>query len=189
MNHRHIPAFTCLFCLLLCRMVWGDPADDNISWLVLETRHTRLQYQSVTDLERFNHKIKYRKETFSLKRLFEEAKSQDLEGRVMEKLDALFERVQYILDMHRKMDKVKINLYKNPRQLHNTYQNIYKQPCRIRAWYEYRYNTVYLNLNDVHEGMVAHELAHGIIDHYLLVRPPPATAEILARYVDAHLKR
>jgi hypothetical protein len=31
-------------------------------------------------------------------------------------------------------------------------------------------------------------LAHFIIDHYLLVRPPAATAEILARYVDSHLK-
>jgi hypothetical protein len=30
-------------------------------------------------------------------------------------------------------------------------------------------------------------MAHSIIDNYLLVRPPKATAEILARYVDSHL--
>jgi hypothetical protein len=35
--------------------------------------------------------------------------------------------------------------------------------------------------------MLAHEMAHSIIDHYLRVRPPHATAEILARYVDGHL--
>ena len=44
-----------------------------------------------------------------------------------------------------------------------------------------------MNAEDVHEGMLAHEIAHSIIDHYLLVRPPRATAEILSRYVDAHL--
>jgi hypothetical protein len=36
--------------------------------------------------------------------------------------------------------------------------------------------------------MLAHEMAHCVIDHYLLIRPPMATAEILARYVDSHLK-
>ncbi|MEH0019750.1 MAG: hypothetical protein V6Z89_08855 [Desulfobacter sp.] len=35
--------------------------------------------------------------------------------------------------------------------------------------------------------MLAHEIAHAVVDHYLDVRPPRATAEILARYVDAHL--
>jgi hypothetical protein len=41
---------------------------------------------------------------------------------------------------------------------------------------------------DLHEGMLAHEMAHCIIDYFLLVRPPVASAEILARYVDEHLK-
>ena len=36
-------------------------------------------------------------------------------------------------------------------------------------------------------GMLAHEMAHAIIDDFLQVRPPMASAEILARYVDAHL--
>ena len=44
-------------------------------------------------------------------------------------------------------------------------------------------------MQDVHAGMLAHELAHAIIDHYLTVRPPAQTAEILARYVDSHLDR
>ena len=51
----------------------------------------------------------------------------------------------------------------------------------------YEYNTVYLNVQDVHEGMLAHELAHAIIDNFMAVRPPRATAEILATYVDKHL--
>ena len=91
--------------------------------------------------------------------------------------------------MRKKMKKVTINIYHNKNQLHEAYQEIYLSPCRVRAWYEYRFNTVYINVGDVHEGMLAHEMAHSIIDHYLLVRPPAATAEILARYVDSHLSK
>jgi hypothetical protein len=39
----------------------------------------------------------------------------------------------------------------------------------------------------MYEGILAHEIAHSIIDNYLLILPPKATAEILARYVDEHL--
>ena len=35
--------------------------------------------------------------------------------------------------------------------------------------------------------MLAHEMAHAIIDNFMKLRLPRATAEILARYVDAHL--
>jgi hypothetical protein len=34
---------------------------------------------------------------------------------------------------------------------------------------------------------LAHELAHAIIDHYLIVQPPKSTAEILARYTEEHV--
>jgi len=37
--------------------------------------------------------------------------------------------------------------------------------------------------------MLAHEIAHAIVDNYLSVRPPRATAEILARYVGKHLNK
>ena len=57
------------------------------------------------------------------------------------------------------------------------------------AWYLYQYHSIYINLEDLHEGILAHEMAHSIIDHYLIIRPPGATAEILARYVDSHLFR
>ena len=168
-------------------LAFAQPSDP-IEWLTLETRHTMIQYQSLKDLEKFSRKIKYKAEDFSLKQLFAASESDDFNGRLIKKVDALFERVQEILDMRKKMNKVTIHIYKDKNQLHGAFLKIYMRPCNIRAWYEYRFNTVYINVDDVHEGMLAHELAHGIIDHYLLVRPPPATAEILARYVDSHLK-
>ena len=67
--------------------------------------------------------------------------------------------------------------------------SIYKKKREYRAWYIFEYNTIYLNVQDLHSEMFAHEMAHAIIDNYLAVRPPRATAEILARYVGKHLNK
>jgi len=161
---------------------------ETLAWKNIETKCTVIHYQSFEDLKKFNYKVKYGQEQWSLKRLFSGSGPNDLVDGIITKVDVLFERVQEILDMRKKMKKVTINVYRDKEQLHDAYSKIYKGLCRIRAWYRYGNNTVYVHVNDLHEGMLAHELAHSIIDHYLLVRPPAATAEILARYVDSHLK-
>lgn len=160
----------------------------DIAWKNMETKYTIIHYQSFNDLKKFNNKIRYGQDQWGLKLLFSSAGPDDLMDRVRTKVDTLFERVQEILDMRQKMKKVAVHIYRDKMQLHDAYSRIYEGPCRIRAWYRYKNNTVYINVHDLHEGMLAHELAHAIIDHYLLVRPPVATAEILARYVDSHLR-
>jgi len=161
----------------------------EVVWQCLESRHTLIRYQSERDLRKFNGRIQFRAERFIFSRLFSPLGAKDLAATVTTKVDALFERAQQILDMRRKIKKVTINVYHDKKQLYEAYLGIYMRPCHVRAWYEYRFNTVYICINDMNEGMLAHEMAHAIIDHYLVVRPPPATAEILARYVDSHLKR
>ena len=177
-----------LFFFLLCGAAQGEILED-IAWQSIETKYTIIRYQSVEDLIKFNRRIKYNPKHSGLKRRFLSSGSDNLVDKMTAKVDVLFERVQQILDMRKRMDKVTVNVYHNRSQLHDAFKRIYKRSCRIRAWYRYSNNTVYVNVRDLHDGMLAHELAHSIIDHYLLVRPPRATAEILARYVDSHLKR
>lgn len=170
-----------------CGVAQGEKSA-NINWQSLETKYTILHYQSLKDLKKFNRKVDYSPGEWGIIRLFSRTRSgKEMRDKLKEKVDALYERVREILDMRKKMRKVIINIYHNKRQLHAAYYEIYKKPCKLRAWYIYQYDTIYINANDLHEGMLAHELAHSIIDHYLRVRPPPATAEILARYVDGHL--
>ena len=175
-----------LFLLWPCGVVRGEPSTNDI-WQSLETKHTLIRYQSWEDLKKFNRKVDYSPGSWGLKRLFAFTGSDTMPDALKKKVDALYERVQEILDMRKVMKKVTINIYQNKKQLHAAYHHIYKTPCQLRAWYAYEYNTIYLQVDDVHEGIVAHEIAHSIIDHYLIVRPPRATAEILARYVDSHL--
>jgi len=165
---------------------YADLSKDT-PWHILDTKYTKIRYHSWKDLKKFGNKIDYSPWSLDLKGLFTKKSHDDLENEIKLKVDAVYERVQEILDMRKLMKKVIINIYHDKKELYAAYQKIFEKPCRLRAWYVYELNTICLNVGDAHEGILAHEIAHSIIDHYLLVRPPKATAEILARYVDKHL--
>ncbi len=181
------------FLFMVTLFLWGHGsqrviASDDTAWLKLETRYTIIHYQRQEDLNKFDKNIDYAVGKQDLKAMFSSSDASNLKETLKKKVDAIYRRAQRILDMRKRMPKkVKINIYQNKIQLQDAFYRIYKKRGRLRAWYIFEYNTIYLNLKDMHEGMLAHEMAHSIIDHYLSVRPPPASAEILARYVDKHL--
>ncbi len=157
-------------------------------WNQLETRHTVIRYETKEDLKRFDGKVNFLPSDYSLKSLFTETAPQELEGKIREKIDALYERVQEILDMRKKTEKkVFIQLYPDNKKLAEAYRGLFGGELTIRAWYIYEINTIFLNLGDIQEEMLAHEMAHAIIDNYLTTRPPRASSEILAVYVHTHL--
>lgn len=192
--------FFIIFQILMSLFVSGNAIGEEGFVFKGETFHTRytvIYFKSQTDLNIFEKKLKYRPEKSRRQRPFDypvsagEAGISDIDTAVTagKKVDSIFERVQQILDMKKTFDKVNVYLHTDRKHLNDSYYRLYGEKCSIRAWYIYELNAVFLNLNDLHEGILAHELAHAIIDHYLEVRPPPSSAEILARYVDAHLKR
>lgn len=158
------------------------------TWKQVETKYTVINYKSSQDLSKFNRKIIFGKELSRIENRLLGFNPEKLTQNVRVKVDGIFNRVHHILDMNRKMPKVSINIYSNKKDLNDAYYKLYNEPCQIRAWYIYDSNTIYINVNDLHEGILAHEIAHSVIDHYLMISPPTATAEILARYVEAHLK-
>ena len=181
-----ISAAFLFFHLCAAGLIW---ASDEIAWKEIETKHTIIRYQSLDDLKIFDKKVDYSPDASEsgLSWLFSQPEGKDFEEKLKNKIDALYERVQEILDMRKKMLKIKVNIYSNKRQLKDAFFRIYKKEGQYRAWYIFEFNTIYITIADLHEGMLAHEMAHSIIDHYLTVRPPSASAEILARYVDSHL--
>jgi hypothetical protein len=153
----------------------------------LETRHTIIHYHSIGDLKKFERRIDHPDGKWDFLSDLFGSNSDTIHDKVKKKVDGIFRKVQQILGMHKRMDKVHIHICRNRKQLNDKYYRMFGRPCRFQAWYVHQLNTVYVNANDLHEGMLGHEFAHSIIDHYLGVRPPRATAEILAQYVDLHL--
>ncbi len=155
-------------------------------WKTVKTKYINLHYQSESDLKKFDKKIKAVKNTGSFASFSSSGSTGGPHGRLAKKIDTLVEKVQLILDM-RKAIKINVRIHHDKKALKEAYYKIYKKDKTLRAWYLFEYNTIYVNADDLFAGMLAHEIAHAIVDHFLDVRPPRATAEILARYVDGHL--
>lgn len=168
------------------KQAFGEISDAN-SWKNIQTRYTIILYQTLKDLERFNGNIDYSPGGWGLKNLFSGFRSNDPAVFIQKKVDSVFEKAQKILGMHKSMDKIIIKIYPDTNRFHELQHKTAEGKGAFRAWYTYEKNTIYLNNDDVHEGILAHEIAHAIIDHFLTVRPPIATSEILSRYVDQHL--
>jgi hypothetical protein len=173
-----------LVVFLILVVVTGSYAADLP--LILTTKHTILTFNTEDDVATFNDSIRYEAAN-SLASIFSSPSSSDVQKDVIRKVDLLFEKVQLILDMRKPMKKVTVRIHSNEGQLKGSLMQLYQQGNNPRGWYLFENNTVYLNVKDVHEGMLAHELGHAIIDNFLSVRPPKATAEILAKYVDVNL--
>ena len=164
----------------------GLASEDNV-WQTLDTQFTKIQYLSQDDLKRFHDSVKFGPGKWSAKRILASQGSSGLEESLKNKVDAVYERVQNILDMHPKMASVRIRVLPDKNYLAREYEKIYKARCNVRSWYLYEANTIYINSKDIHEGILAHELGHAISDHFLVIRPPRASAEIWSMYVEAHL--
>ncbi len=180
-----------LWVVLFLFLPWGVAAAkpaEQIAWHTIETKHTFIYYQNADDLKEFDDQVDFSPEGGGLiKSLFSSSNPKNLPEKIARKVDLIFEKVQEILGMRKKMKKVRINLYSNKQQLGAAYEELFKKKCRVRAWYLYNFDTIYCNVSDISAGILAHEMGHHIIDHFLIIRPPRATAEILARYVDKHL--
>lgn len=189
---RPVPAFIVLFwfCLLTCPLVCsaGEPFR-LYPWKIIQTRFTRVKYHSSQDLDQFHAAVNYGPAHWNVSPHATGLSSEQYHDIIRKKVDLVFSKAAEILDMHKAFEPVNINLYTDKDALASAYKGIYSGQCRIRAWYRFKNNTIYLNVKDVHVGMLAHEMAHAIIDHYLTVRPPAQSAEILARYVDSHIHR
>jgi hypothetical protein len=97
-------------------------------------------------------------------------------------------RVKELLDMQPIMPKLKLRIFKNRGELNDEYFRIFNTRGNCPSFYVYKYNTIYTSEADISDSILAHEMAHAVIDHYFTVIPPRGVAEVLASYVDIHLE-
>jgi hypothetical protein len=169
--------------------MWGETSLGS-SWQYIETKHTIIKFITLKTIKKVDHKIEHPKSKLGFKTFFAFGSSKSPTDSVKQKVDAIVERVHEILDMRKRMKKVVIYIFPNNKHFHEVSSKMVGTKGgkrRVRAWYIYEQNAIYINADDVHEGIIAHEVAHAIVDNFLTVRPPKATAEILARYVDKNL--
>lgn len=108
--------------------------------------------------------------------------------RLEAKLDTVLERVKLLLDMYPQNGRLTVEILPDKKELQKKFLTLYGQPMDTIAFYHNQTDTIYLSLKDVTEGVLAHEMSHFIMSHYFIIPPPMKVQEVLAQYVDLHLK-
>ena len=103
-------------------------------------------------------------------RLYNEERTSLARNRV----DEIVDRVQALLGMY--PEAFHVDIYLRP----------YQKPGDI-ASYCHETRTIDVAVDRVTDGILAHELAHAVINSYFKVPPPRKAQEILAQYVDRQL--
>lgn len=168
--------------------VYSQDGPEDPERRILSSRFCTVFYEEGVDLRVVNRRINLSFSSFyNLRNIRKKGKLSD-EEILAEKLDAIFARVENILDMFPSKIHVAINIYKGKNALDEAYKEIFHEQNTADSFYIYKTNTIYTTEMDIREGILAHEMAHCIIDHYFVILPPRKIQEMLAIYADVHLK-
>jgi len=108
--------------------------------------------------------------------------------RIAYKFDLIFYKVQELLDMRPKDLHLNVRIYRHQEDLDRVYLEIFDQENRFIAYYVFKMNTLFASEAKMSANVMAHEIAHCVVDHYFSVIPPQKVAEMIAQYADAHLR-
>lgn len=149
----------------------------------IKSRYTTIIYSNESQLRKFNKEVSLG----SLSYLMRNKTSIGFEDEIKNKLDVLIEKVESILEMYPREFKISIMLLDSDKEVQVIYQRKYGKNVDFIAFYSPRDKTIYLSLKDVELAVLAHELAHAVIDHYYGITTPAKIHEVLAQYVETHL--
>lgn len=151
--------------------------------LELETKYATVVYDKEELVKHFNSEVRLG----GLSYLLRNKSAITVEDETKNKIDVIVERVQSILDMFPKSLKFKIVLYRSDTEVRNIYKLLYGKNVDFISFYSPGIKTVFISVGDINLTVLAHELAHVVLDFYFVNSPPVRVHEVLAQYVEAHL--
>lgn len=99
-------------------------------------------------------------------------------------LDALVERVESALEMFPARLHISIVLLEDAGAVAAVYLQKYGKEIDNIAFYSLSADTIYIGVEDMHFGVLVHELSHAVIDHYFDYRLPYDVYELMAQYTE-----
>ena len=165
----------CLFMLVLFSPALGYE---------LKTRYTTIAYDSEHHLRKFNKEVVLG----GLSYLLRDRRSITADDEIKNKIDVIVERVEAILEMYPKEVKLTISLLPSEDEVQVIYKRKYGKSVDFVSFYSPKDRTIFVSIKDVDLAVLAHEIAHSIIDLYYGVATPSKIHEVLAQYVESHLK-
>ncbi len=169
-------------------LAWNKGYAQEEGRSVFSSKFCTVFYGNDVELKKVNRRLNLGFSNFYSSRSRKENPGISTEDIVAGKLDAIFNRAEEILDMYPARIHVTINIYKTQDELNKAYEEFFNEPNKAVSFYIYKTNIIYTVESQLTENILAHEMAHCVIDHYFVILPPRKIQEMLAVYVDVHLK-
>lgn len=115
------------------------------------------------------------------------ALGRDAEAQIAHRLDIICGRVMEVLDVRPRLPEIDIKIYANRADVIATYHALTGKAGEPRAFYAHDCRTIYTSADEITDSVMAHEIAHAVIDAHYNGVPPPEVSEMLASYVDMHV--
>jgi hypothetical protein len=166
---------------------------------VFKTQSATIYYEDPASLREMEHRLRFSQANkFSQSYFYTQDPVQAaLSPGLAAKIDGLLVKVSLLLNKWpTKAQGLKIFLLKDGKQVRQRHLVFLPRqnggPAwfgygRLEAFYEPVSRTIFLSLDDLHAGILAHELTHFVLCESFAVPPPAALQEDWARYVESSL--
>ncbi len=168
-------------------VVSDDRFSDGSDWTSVNSTYCNVFFKDGVDLSSVNDRIDTYKIDYGLTEKPARA-GNDAKDEIAYKFDLIFSKVQEILDMRPNDLHLNVRIYKGQDDLNRIYVEIFSQDNKFIAYYVFKINTLFASEEKLSANVLAHEIAHCVVDHYFSVTPPTKVAEMIAQYADAHLR-
>jgi hypothetical protein len=176
MRHRASRGF---FAVLLVSLILSASVSAGSE---LKTRYATVVYDNEKYLRAFNDEVSLG----SLSYLVSNRTPLTAAEETGYKLDAIVERVETVLDMYPRGLKFTMVLLPSSKDVQKVWMSKYGRSPDYIAFYSPRDKTLFVSVDDVRVGVLAHELTHVILVSYFGISPPDKTQEVLAQFVETH---
>lgn len=183
-------AFTLCMSAAHANVTDGVPPAELISdegWTITKSIFCTLYFRYDVDIEMVNKGLDTYKVDYGLLERPPQP-GETAKEKVAYKFDLIFYKVQELLDMRPANLHLNVRIYRDQKDLDKVYMEIFDQENKFIAYYIFKINTLFASETKMSANVMAHEIAHCIVDHYFSVIPPKKVAEMIAQYADAHLR-
>ncbi len=101
---------------------------------------------------------------------------------VKNKLDAIVEEVELVLEMFPRKIAFTIVLLKNRSEVNKMHIRQYQRNASYIAYFNPRINVIYISVKDADVKVLAHEIGHMIVESHFNISPPSEIHEKMAQF-------
>lgn len=168
-------------------VVSDNQFSDGNDWMSVKSLYCTIFFKDGIDLEAVDKKIDTYKIDYGLTEKPPRA-GDEVRDKIAYKFDLIFFKVQEILDMRPKDLRLNVRIYEGQDELDRVYVEIFDRDNKFIAYYVFKINTLFASEEKISANVLAHEIAHCVIDHYFSIVPPTKVAEMIAQYADVHIR-